>query len=946
MTAQASTDADDMAAYFAERAEADDPWAGDYHGKVIADYARTIDPVLMKNGWSFDSAKSLKYGKYDQSMLAHTRSYVTALVRLNRLAPEDMQADEDELRRMVAMGVVHDLHKQLGGDDEFNISVDLAAEVARDLGLFEFAPGLTERDVHSAVVGMHKMAGYKGKLTDRFLDAKDALRVADACASIVEPDGFRGEHTRKLIRDAYLDTSYTTHTHSFDGIGGALAPILNGAVHDVLTEQEEYDLFEVYEMGCTYLDRRDEENEVETLTDDVGEFIDNLYDRFRERLRGSYTDYRNDKILAEGVNLVSGQGYYEIDDLDIYCLSQEDLIRATLRRGIRDSANPFELSDRAKRGIEHMEDLSGMELNKTNRIEGVARAVHTIRREIAPHLVTEDGTKIEKSPLTIMLSIFDVEEDMQRTIVDAWQNDDETAPAAKQAANEWPYKYLFAQHILDRFFDGAEEEKIAIQLADHVNTHLNEYCSEWETFREDLVGDIDEEVRALLAKSVTVDGYSVLDNADAFTLFESFMGKEQTKCGLCDRKTTASNGSGGNLRLLNGETPDVDILVDGKERTLVGMARANPICYACQLDISLRSGHDNWADDDAFYAKPLPDYSYSPVSQVVFDLTLDRYTSVAAEQGNDFTDAIFDPENIGWYEDELDELLASPTGVDMLTNLENAFNVDNAFGSMGVRYPLPDRERGDRDQLVMGVFTAATAATYAGFRVALSRRPQFATGPSDQKAMLELVHGFDAVEDVFGRELPLDDMHERLKTVAAVKQLTAAMGKPETPLTTYHQVARGSLLPGTAALAEARTVGSISPSNGEQAAHLDKQAAATDAFADAVRRATLQLATPLVAMFPEASTRERVQFATRTFNVLDAAVGENLSPSAAYDEVRGACEAGSEFHAHEYARTLVDVVYADVCNGQRQTFKSMIPVLADRVATATLLREASEGVDR
>ena len=62
---------------------ADDRSAATVEERVIEAFHEAIDPELVDAGWGFRQAKSVEFGKTDQSLVNHVRNGVVALARVN-----------------------------------------------------------------------------------------------------------------------------------------------------------------------------------------------------------------------------------------------------------------------------------------------------------------------------------------------------------------------------------------------------------------------------------------------------------------------------------------------------------------------------------------------------------------------------------------------------------------------------------------------------------------------------------------------------------------------------------------------------------------------------------------------------------------------------------------------------------------------------------------------
>lgn len=173
----------------------------DINSRVLENYFRIVDINLVRSGMCFRPAKSVEFGKTDQSMLNHIRNGVFFLLRFNdalkRLGVRAL--DEAGLRECIALFVVHDLHKMDYGEmdehdqkssmeNEFDIQVDAVRTYVEEMHLKELAPELGDDDYYSVAVALHKSRFSRpGARTSRFMDLEPFLYLMDTMASCSSP---------------------------------------------------------------------------------------------------------------------------------------------------------------------------------------------------------------------------------------------------------------------------------------------------------------------------------------------------------------------------------------------------------------------------------------------------------------------------------------------------------------------------------------------------------------------------------------------------------------------------------------------------------------------------------------------------------------------------------------------------------------------------------------
>lgn len=981
-----------LASFFADTVSQSNRWAGDMYSRVTAEYATTVDVALLRRGWAFDTAKSYAYyNQFDQSMVAHTRAYVTSLVQIVRHAPDAIYPDETSLRNLVGMGVIHDIHKLHESEtDEFDIPVEDVAEFAESIGVRDLAPDLTDYDLHSAAVGMHKNSGYKGSLTQRFLDYKDTLRLADACASNVNPNDVCDDFHPKLLRNAYCDTSYTFHAHDIGDVDGSLSSLLNGAVYDVLSDRG-YNLVEVYENGCTYVAPTTDSDPANpaTLSGDGVTFINSVYRNLRRRIRESYYSYRNKNVLTESLEVSQGNGFYRIDSIDKYALSKEDLLRAIVQSAILDSDTRYELTDSAKDEMELVNEMTedSFELTMTYRLESLARLVHTLYRSVAPELVDESdpsGADYERHPVLAIFHLLDpspsssdeetseaeMESDpwikMMHRVADLYEEHEYGDKESLNSKNSWPYKYIIAQALLEYYFNGRTEAGIGDKISGEL-VELAQDFDDWDTFRSDQVGDIETELRALIAREVTVDESRALEDKATLSAFDDFIAADTKPCGICGQDTTG-NKDWNRPRLVKGEIDkSTRVLINGNEKQLSSVCSSNAICYACQLDISIRRQHDNWADKEAVYTHLKPSYSYVPLNQTVFNLITSRITSAVADQGgsvdSELTSLPFGSD-LSWYQNKLDEVISGVNGEDMLTNLTDAFHIDTGFGPVARRLSTPDRDVGSAaDDLVMSVYGVALATLYSGCQAHLTRCPVLSESETsrEQQEILKLNHGFESVHEVYGTALPIDGVGETLRDVAATKRLTEAAGYAQQPVSSGRELTEDSLLTGSALLYHARMNGADASTYARSSNHLDARTAGYDTHAGSIGAAAATMGRRVRRLADDSSTEMDGSGIVRVVSQTLRAVSEvdaNQHPQAMRQVVReqlvdsinpSTSDSGQmteSYDAHEYAYALVDVLFGDVCNWERECLRQHATEIVQRAVTGAWATPLAVETDR
>lgn len=173
---------------------------------LFEEYLKTVDIHLVERGMAFKPAKSVEFGKTDQSMLNHIRNGILFLLRFNE-ALEKLNArplDKDGLRECIALFVVHDLHKLKFGEwnqdeealeapntieNQFEIPKSVLKGFVEEMHLRDLAPRLKDDDYFSVAVALHKSRfSRSGARTSRFMDLEPFLYLMDTMASCTSPE--------------------------------------------------------------------------------------------------------------------------------------------------------------------------------------------------------------------------------------------------------------------------------------------------------------------------------------------------------------------------------------------------------------------------------------------------------------------------------------------------------------------------------------------------------------------------------------------------------------------------------------------------------------------------------------------------------------------------------------------------------------------------------------
>jgi CRISPR type I-D-associated protein Csc3/Cas10d len=808
---------------------------------ILAEYVEEIDAELVSQGWMLKNAKSAGYPfcKFDQSMVTHTRAGVFFLLRyIGEIVPDSRLIGRGErktvLRELVALFVAHDFHKlheSDGYEDEFNLPKDLITDHIRTLGLGEFAPSLSMDDFHAVCVGLHRTSnGNHEMCTERFLELEPFLDLADAVAGTTHPEEFVSQGTQKRFETA--SASVTPHYHSVDG-GGPVKSIINKAAAETF-EELGYRLLTIHGDGCTYASKDTTDDAgVGTLPVDTATLTDALYENFLETLRDAMPRYRNRSVLSGTAEGVKGQGRYHISEFDVLCLPRRDLVRAIVEKGMTEADAPWELPGYATTALDALSEQTDVTFDRTFRIEGIARLVHTVRTEVVSHLVRDDASAPAwaQNEMAATLAVFGVSKRMQARIAAIYeQNGESLTPTGV----DFPYKYLIAQDLLngDEYFTGEHGGETIDRLTANLTDELADF-EQWEQFRTDQVGHVDTELRSILFNRLRFDGEK-LSSYGVPAAVESYVDKEKSRCGLCERATTAAGMKDPSLieaplQVAEENNNKRHITVENKGETvdLQETAYRESMCFACQIDIEMQAADTGWETEDTrLHLKLSPQYSYTPLSGIIFTHIVDTYSSNGTERTTEFADNVFMSQTDGdsSYQDWMSAHAQNAFGREMLSNIQQGFMLGPGYGGHTVSFPLP--EGNTREGLFTGTFAACVAAACAGLNTYVSTEPVI-RAPETERSLVTLSDSVSQLEGAFGgSSLMLAEMETTLNATSAIRRLGNAIGHTHAPVSAFTAYQRNSECPlvGSQMLLDAVGRGIEPTAYAEDAALLDRHA--------------------------------------------------------------------------------------------------------------------------
>ncbi|WP_049904832.1 type I-D CRISPR-associated protein Cas10d/Csc3 [Natrialba asiatica] len=774
---------------------------------VLAEYLANVDPHLLDVGWSFETAKSVEYGLTDQSMLNHVRNGVFAIVHLNEIAPSfgAYELSDDELRKVVALFAIHDLHKlrdEQKMDKEYDIDTDEVADLVDVLGVDAFAPDLRIETFHACAVDHSNTWNSNPEHATRTYDhLRPYVRLADAFASCETPEAATVDRNQTGLEVAYPGTDLELRHHTLDDVKGVFTNLLNGAVSHVLEERLGYERLLIYQDGCVYL--TDGSSSEPTVDKDL---ISNVYDRLRADIPESHDAYDSHSALADNLSTQS-QGFYTINDQDFFYAGARNLLYATALKAKQDADPDSGPTDSMAETMETLNERLPIDIDTTTRVApGYARLVYTFKRAFVDPLVNAGLT--DDDALTVTCRLFEINEN----ILDGLREIRDDEDVDLTAGGKWDYAYAVGQHIADRARREGWQD-VPGEVAKLLITNLDALDEEWD----DIVmgahtGQFETELRAYIGDALRVGGQASPPTAEMNELSDPFEEHHATRrgktCTFCNRGTTSTRKS-------DMKAPkSLTTLQAGYSNRIpadAGQPEKLLVCTPCQIEFSLRETGSSQRDAGRLFVHLVPDYFYTPT---MWDLYTDeifaRFTGEAMTRVGRLSSAMFDVATTGEDHDRADETPISESvstvlreatraedmgGLSMIEQLQNGFDPDAGFGTQTLSFYKP--QDNETEFQFFGVFVGLAVASTMGLRAYVSQSPIPEVRGRDFPEMMKLDAGFTTVNGFYGREIPLSKLRNRLGSAAALIELGYALARDDARFAKYLRIVRNKPLPGS-----------------------------------------------------------------------------------------------------------------------------------------------------
>lgn len=757
--------------------------------RVVNEFHQDIDPKLVDAGWGFKQAKSIEFGKTDQSLVNHVRNGVTALARVNEAieAVSGYPSNEGKLRDAIALFTIHDVHKLNEDRDEnpdtrFDIPESEIESYVERFGLLDWAESLTMVDFHSCAIDHHdSWEANHDQTTHVFDDYRPLIRLADALASSETPEAATGGSITDAVQHAYPNASADLRRHSLTDVKGILTNLINAAVAETL-EQASYERLLIYQDGCVYM--APEEADTPELDE---EFITKTFANLKENIRNSHEAYKDHGQLVQNLT-VRSQGFYGINDQDFFYAGPKTVLKSVALKGTTDADPSSDPTDSMADSMEELEAYLPFKIDRTREPVGLARLVYTVKRSFVDPVVAEADD--DRSELAATCAVFGVSNAVQDGLKTAAEE------LSLTAGGKWDYSYGIGQALLN---EGVVDSTVLFERVFDAVSEINE---DWtEIVETEHAGNLRSELTAYLNDVISVDGRPVSGESAALTdPFEEYAGSRRGKtCVLCNRGTTGTKGdmkAPKSLTTLQAGYSNHIAVASGKPDELLA-------CYPCKIELSLRETGSGRREGGRLWFHFVPDYFYTPLSWQQYSTFMENFNNEAKTELGRLAEAVLrvgdggipqsgDEEVLGSY---VIALLDNDHGRSMIETLDKGFDPNSQYGSRTFGYFKPTDN--DTEFQFFGVFVALALSAYTGLRVAVSESPIPDVRGRDFQTYAQIGGGFTQVHDFYGTDIPLSKLRSRLNAAAALIQLGYGAERDDALFAKYLRATRNKWLPGS-----------------------------------------------------------------------------------------------------------------------------------------------------
>lgn len=759
-------------------------------GSVLREYIQDIEPNLIEEGWHIESAKSVEHGKAEQPLINHVRNGVFILHQLNNCTEELLGKSQtpQEFREVVALFIIHDIHKIFSDTEtprhkEFDISQEDVETYVEALGLDDFAPELSIEEFHSCAIDHENRDNARtGVTTGDFNSERVFIRFADGFASCETLSDAVAGRMQTTLRETYPKEGLKLYSHRINRPTGLFTNIVNKVIADRIVDNTDAELLAIYENGCVYLGTTETD-----FSEPTDAFFQSVYRDLQKQISESHPSYNSPDTLQEGFGS-SNKGYYKISPESFFYAGPDDVLKATVIRGVYDSDTDEDLTDNMLDYVEIVEDTFGVTITHDKHTYGLQKLVNTIRKRFVAPLIP-DGDEPQA-----MEEVFNLSESTVKDIQQDIDSDDtELGSNAK-----WEYAYIIAEKLRQEFETTADNTEID-ELTSHIVDGLDAISTGWrETVLDVECGAIEGEITTYLKEEVTLNQSSKKPDTETADVFEQYTRKNRTKvCESCGRPSEDMSRmkTGKDLSTLQANFTNTKFPGGNDWDNLL-------FCQACRLEFSLRDTGSSrrGADTDRIFFHISPDYFYTPLSGEIAARLFAKFSGDEGTRMDRLAEAAFNLEAPKQYNQILDHL-ASEEGRQMLESVSTGFESNIQYGSMTLSYFKPqDSHSNPTGRQFFGVYLGIVLAAYSSSRIYISSNPIAELQSSDFNEMVRVDVGGTQVTDFIGEQIPLSSLSQQIKRGSALVKLgnkiTDGYSSDDSMFPKYLRIMRNEMLPG------------------------------------------------------------------------------------------------------------------------------------------------------
>ncbi len=789
--------------------------------KLFEDYLKVVDIHLVERGMGFKPAKSIEFGKTDQSMLNHIRNGIFFLFRFND-ALEKLQArplDEVGLRNCIALFVVHELHKLEFGEyldeeaipegarsveTEFEIPTELIRKFVSEMQLSDFASNLTEDDYLSVAVALHKSRfSRSGARTSQFMDLEPFLYLMDNMASCTSPEEAVSIRSLTTLRDGFPqeipENQLNLQYHRLDDVKGILTGIINKSTADIV-EAQGLIMLMAYQDGCVYLAKGRNRLAISE------ELINKLYETLQMNIQKSTPALSESSSLAKKLS-TPRLGYYGLSDEYYFFSGTETMLRSFIEKSITDAyaERTTGLTDSILDGMRRAGEVAHISLDNSKEgqriLLGFSRAVATIHKSFVSELISDNEQALRKS-----CALWGTPEAIKERLVRSMIED----PTLLANGGKWEYSYAIGQALMDKEIDGVKLRNTPpIHTINYMTKHvLNglEGTAGWKEFVAKKTEIFRQELIEYLHDTLCINGtISQTGESKLSDNYHEYQGSGKI-CNLCNRGTL--------LNKKEMENSNSFLSFNFTNRVFAGKSKPTNIftCIPCGVELALRlNGFDlpkgKAANGELLYFHIVPDYFFTPESWMMVQSIMLKFSGDARVRMAALSSKIFsskyanEPEKeADIYDSWINDLAykdegEGAKGMGMAQYMAQGYG--NLIGDTGIVFYKPSDN--NTEFHFFGVYIALVIAAYTGMRIVISSAPVSSIRGRDFKEIIALDSVNSHVTDFYGRFVPLSRLETVLKAASALIQLGYNTGSrlKDSMFAKYLRVMRNESLPGS-----------------------------------------------------------------------------------------------------------------------------------------------------